>query len=61
MRIPGVDPAADLDSVLLLVCLTAGAVVGFSITGGAAVGTALGAAAGMALVALRHRRQRWHF
>jgi uncharacterized membrane protein len=46
------------DDLLLFICIATGAVVGFSVTGGAAVGTTVGAAAGMALVALHHRMTR---
>ena len=56
MRSPAAEQSEDL---LLLVCITAGAVIGFSLTGGAAIGTALGAAAGIALLA-RHRRRADH-
>lgn len=53
MRSPAAEQSEDL---VLLVCITAGAVVGFSVTGGAAIGTALGAATGIAILA-RHRRR----
>lgn len=43
------------DVVVLLACLTVGAVVGLSLTGAAAFGTALGAAAGGSVIALRRR------
>ena len=45
------------DDVILFVCIAAGSVLGFTATGGAAIGTALGAAAGMAVVAA-HRHSR---
>jgi hypothetical protein len=44
------------DDLLLLACITVGAVLGFSLTGGAAVGTAIGAGAGIALLARHHAR-----
>ena len=44
------------ENVLLFICITAGAVIGFSLTGGAAIGTAIGAAAGPALLAHDPRR-----
>jgi len=39
----------------MFACIALGALIGFSLTGGAAAGTALGAATGIALLAL-HRR-----
>ena len=57
MRTMG-NPSVDVDSAVLFACLAIGAVVGFSLTGSAAAGTAIGAACGMALVALRRHRQR---
>ena len=53
VRSPAAGQSEDL---LLLACITAGAVIGFSLTGGAAVGTVLGAAAGIALLE-RHRQR----
>lgn len=49
--------AADPADVVFVACVAAGAVVGFSLTGGAAAGSFLGAAIGFALSsALRRQR-----
>jgi hypothetical protein len=49
------------EDVVLVLCIAAGAVAGFTLTGGAAVGTAVGAAVGMAAAhAVRHRRETHH-
>jgi uncharacterized membrane protein len=47
---------ARFESVVMLVCITTGAVIGFSATGSAAFGSAIGAAAGMGAIALARRR-----
>ena len=44
----------DRDDLVVLLCITFGAVIGFTLTGGAAIGTAVGAAGGIGLIAL-HR------
>jgi hypothetical protein len=50
--------SSTADDVVLLVCITCGAIAGFSLTGGAAVGTAIGAAIGTGIVALHDRGRR---
>jgi hypothetical protein len=46
------------DDLLLFVCIAAGALAGFSLTGSAAIGSIAGAAVGTALLAERHHHQR---
>ena len=46
-----------LEAVVFITCVTAGAVVGFSLTGDAAIGAGVGAAIGFAL---SRGLRRWH-
>jgi hypothetical protein len=51
------DGHADPADVVLVACIAVGAVVGFSLTGAAALGTFVGAAAGLAAAALIRRHE----
>jgi hypothetical protein len=46
-----------LDSTLLLALLLAGAVIGFSLTGTAALGTLVAAGVALVVMAMHHRKE----